>query len=53
LDWDGGFEIEAGDNLEQPEAHQDTHRVQLTDGDIANHERDEGAEVSKGPGKFT
>jgi hypothetical protein len=52
LDRHWGFKIEAHKDLEETESDEDAERIHPVEGDIANHKRDQGAEISKGPGKL-
>src|SRR6267378_3974713 len=50
LDRHGSAEVESRRQREQAEAQQDALRVEPIDGDVANDERDQGAEVPERPG---
>ena len=52
LDRDGRLEIEADNDLEQAKTNQNPHRVHMADGNIADEERDERAEIPEGPSQI-
>jgi len=47
LDRHRRLEVEARPELEHPEGDEDTRGVHVVDGDVADHERDQGAEVAE------
>jgi hypothetical protein len=52
LDRHWGFKIEAHKDLEDSKSDENPKGIHLIQSDIANHKRDQGAEIPKGPGKL-
>jgi hypothetical protein len=49
LDRQGRLEVKTHGNLEEPERNEHADRIHPSDGEIADHERDERPEVTERP----